>query len=44
MRNFNAGSYMLRSFIKHITVINAKLAKRTGKIASVGDMRNIRTL
>jgi len=41
MLNFNAESYMLRNFIKHITVINAELAKRTGKVASVGEMRNI---
>ena len=35
---------MLRSFIIHITVMIAELAKRTGKIASVGEMRNIQKL
>jgi hypothetical protein len=40
MINFNAESYMLSSVIKHITVINAELAKRTGKIACVGEMRS----
>jgi len=38
------GSCMLRSFIKHIMVINSELAKRTRKIASVGEMRNIQKL
>jgi hypothetical protein len=41
MLNFNAESCMLRSFIKHIRVINAELAKRTGEIASVGEIKNI---
>jgi len=44
MLNFNAESCMLRSFIKHIRVINAELAKRAGEIASVGEMRNIQKL
>jgi len=44
MLNFNAESCMLRSFIKHISVINAELAKRAGEIVSVGEMRNIQKL
>jgi hypothetical protein len=45
MLNFNAESFMLRSFIEHNTkVINAELAKRTGDTASVGEMRNIQKL